>query len=870
MPQKDSSKSCGCFGSLFGKKPSGSGKGKNPSGRSRIIRAASNHLLSSSKKKSGSPKKAQASTNGVVQKSDGVADKLITTSELQNKIISFRELLNLPHCISSLTIIELVKDTVKELHNLHPDVVQCGSVSDSGAMPKAINELCESIKSLGKHWMQSDEWMVRSKNDDEANGDLERHALDLLDDIINVARVRTFNNKKDTDDDDKEIKEDVDSPSSSYGKSSRRSNFDKERCSSSPTTPTSVLPDFPNNKSAKMDPHVVQVNMVSEVDEDDGHSDKVEGRNKDGNSDGLVRAHMEISVPPSVLKSIVDAENILIPAAASPSSSSERPSISAPIISPPQQLLVSEESQPPPPPGGKLEISPPPPPPPPPPPLPLDLSVGENDTTTPEPPPPPPPPSMATSNTTSQSDPPPPPHSPAPPPPPPPEKPSMASSDDSSPPQQAPLTTPSPRSPAISSPPRMTPGPPPPPPAPAASGSNPPPATSALPPLPPSAPGNAMPASLGSHPPPPPPTTSGNIPPPPPSFKGSMPAAPPAASGSLPPPPPASSGGSVPAPLPPGRQGKGGAPPPPPAVGGSGKLLRKSVSKLKRSSQMGCLYRQLKAKVEGSNSKATGKSPQKKGSKVGASGGNGKQGLGMADALAEMTKRSSYFQQIEEDVTKYSDAIKEVKVALASFQTSDMNELIKFHKYVESHLEKLTDETQVLARFEDFPSKKLEGLRMAGALYSKLDTIYTDLQNWKIEPPVNDLLDRVENYFNKIKEEIDALDRTKDDELKKFKSQKIHFDFGILIRIKESMVDVSSSCMELALKEKRETSSSKKNEKKETSSSKKNGKKTDSGKILWKAFQFAFRVYSFAGGQDERAENLTKEIAQQIQAETLH
>lgn len=52
----------------------------------------------------------------------------------------------------------------------------------------------------------------------------------------------------------------------------------------------------------------------------------------------------------------------------------------------------------------------------------------------------------------------------------------------------------------------------------------------------------------------------------------------------------------------------------------------------------------------------------------------------------------------------------------------------------------------------------------------------------------------------KIKEEIDALDRTKDDELKKFKSQKIHFDFGILIRIKESMVDVSSGCMELALK----------------------------------------------------------------------
>lgn len=36
-----------------------------------------------------------------------------------------------------------------------------------------------------------------------------------------------------------------------------------------------------------------------------------------------------------------------------------------------------------------------------------------------------------------------------------------------------------------------------------------------------------------------------------------------------------------------------------------------------------------------------------------------------------------------------------MKTAISSFQTSNMTELLKFHKYVESHLEKLTDETQV-------------------------------------------------------------------------------------------------------------------------------------------------------------------------------
>lgn len=51
-----------------------------------------------------------------------------------------------------------------------------------------------------------------------------------------------------------------------------------------------------------------------------------------------------------------------------------------------------------------------------------------------------------------------------------------------------------------------------------------------------------------------------------------------------------------------------------------------------------------------------------------------------------------------------------------------------------------------------------------------------------------------------IKTDLDALERTKDDECKKFKGHNIEFDFHVLVRIKEAMVDVSSNCMELALK----------------------------------------------------------------------
>lgn len=58
--------------------------------------------------------------------------------------------------------------------------------------------------------------------------------------------------------------------------------------------------------------------------------------------------------------------------------------------------------------------------------------------------------------------------------------------------------------------------------------------------------------------------------------------------------------------------------------------------------------------------------------------------------------------------------------------------------------------SQVLARFEDFPTKKLESLRVAAAMHSKLEGIAYNLEHWKIEAPAEQLLDKVESYFNKV------------------------------------------------------------------------------------------------------------------------
>ncbi|PON84655.1 hydroxyproline-rich glycoprotein family protein [Trema orientale] len=365
-----------------------------------------------------------------------------------------------------------------------------------------------------------------------------------------------------------------------------------------------------------------------------------------------------------------------------------------------------------------------------------------------------------------------------------------------------------------------------------------------------------LPSTLPPPPPPPPELPSNPVAAPSPPFSSPLSVA---AVRPPPPPIPPPKGSAAPLPPPPMAPAKAAMPPPPPPLGATRALRpKKAATKLKRSSHMGNLYRALKGKVEGSSS--NGKQQGKK-SKIGGSTG-GKQG--MADALAEMTKRSAYFQQIEEDVQKHSKSIMEIKAAINSFQTKDMTELVKFQKYVEQHLEKLTDETQVLARFEDFPTKKLESLRSAAALYLKLEETIHKLEKWKVVPPLGQLLDKVESFFNKIKGEIDALERSKDEESKRFQSHNITFDFNILVRIKESMVDVSSSCMELALEEKRKAKAV---ENAETGWSKAEGQGKAHIKMLWRAFQLAFRVYSFAGGQDDRADMLTKQLAHEIETD---
>ncbi|CAI5504670.1 unnamed protein product [Closterium sp. Naga37s-1] len=265
---------------------------------------------------------------------------------------------------------------------------------------------------------------------------------------------------------------------------------------------------------------------------------------------------------------------------------------------------------------------------------------------------------------------------------------------------------------------------------------------------------------------------------------------------------------------------------------------------------------------------------------------------------------SAYFQQIEADVVKHADAIWQAKADLEAFQTTDFEELVAFRAKIESLLQDLTDETQVLQRFEGFPSSKLELLRASASLHSRLSALSRDLlsavpmsNNDRGGTPgagggaagtagaaapasvaaVGVCLDRCERLFDRVRREVEAVERSREEDAKKFAAQRLPYSGGAIERVKAAAVRLSSRLLELSAQE---------SMKLRASVEPVDGRipvasvELVDGRIpvydvprvkaglflLWRCFQFAFRAYNFAGGQDETAEELALIVAKEMEA----
>ncbi|KAF5943760.1 hypothetical protein HYC85_017837 [Camellia sinensis] len=186
-----------------------------------------------------------------VHNSNSATSVFLKMEELRKKILTFRDLIDLPPCVGSASANELVITTVKDLHVLYPNIVPKNSMSEIEGTPinQALASLCQALKSIGDMWMSKDEWVEKSKTvayDKMTSNKLEQHALAMLHDMIKLARERLF----DLMDEDEPVK--VNSPKTgSFGRSLSESSYSENKSPfGSPATPTSVLPVMTTRSAA--------------------------------------------------------------------------------------------------------------------------------------------------------------------------------------------------------------------------------------------------------------------------------------------------------------------------------------------------------------------------------------------------------------------------------------------------------------------------------------------------------------------------------------------------------------------------------------------------------------------------------------------
>ncbi|CAH8372089.1 unnamed protein product [Eruca vesicaria subsp. sativa] len=747
--------------------------------------------------------------------------------QLRKKIITFRGIIDLPLLTDHLSITNLVTRTMEDLHELCPDIVDSSRLLDikhAADTDKLLDQFYNALKSIGDSWIDDHEWIIKSKyrNSNSLKKNLSDRLVEkvigALDVLIKSMNERLNMTEINSDEEKKNVTTTL--PSKPVRKQ--------------PVTPSKVgdfaisVSSFPRNvrmqglvKLSSID--VKRLSIQKSVCQD-------EAQRNGGDNESVSVKEKQKSVTERIVKMEKAKETILeeqdsVKICSKGLKKSESVTESLALTTPHSvnAALPPPQKHPlPPPPGAAAPLPPPPG-------VKICPEGSEKSESVTE--------SLALTT----------PHS---------------VNAALPPPRPFPVSaTKGPAAPLPPPPGSATPLPPPPgyaaplPPPPGCAAPLPPPPGCAAPLPPPPGAAALLPPPPGAAALLPPPPGDAALLPPPPGAAALLPPPPGAAASLLPPPFPMAPGkapGASPLPLPPGK-GAGGAPPPPFRLG-----AKKATSKLKRSTHVGELFRFLRGKIEGKDPK-TRSGGRKVG--IGNAPSGGKQG--MAEALAEITKKSAYFQQIEADVEMYMKAINDLKTEITNFKSKDMAELQKFHLYIESVLEKLTDETKVLARCEGFPDSKLEAIRMAAALYSKLQGMIKELKNWKIESPAEQLFDKTERYFAKIRKEIDTLEQTRAEDEKMFKKHNIHFDFGLLIQIKELMVDISSGCMELALKEKREAKNA--TESRGGKQCRIKNKTVGWAKTLWRAFQFSFGVYTFAGGQDDRADKITRELGNELE-----
>jgi len=228
--------------------------------------------------------------------------------------------------------------------------------------------------------------------------------------------------------------------------------------------------------------------------------------------------------------------------------------------------------------------------------------------------------------------------------------------------------------------------------------------------------------------------------------------------------------------------------------------------------------------------------------------------------MAEFIGRSKYFMQIQTELEQYSDLLADLKTRISIFTAKDTPSLIEMYKHVDDALSKLTDESRALKTVPDWPYTRLAELRVAGSRSIKLMDLCKEMENWSERPKtqrVEDYVASIVKYFDRLKRMMEELERSHEDDERRFKLANIFFDFRLMTRLKHSTLLLSRCVLRSVIQEAHKGNISEKGAAADVES----WKLAETKALLWNAVQFSSRVYSFAGGTDDDTVGLVKSVA---------
>jgi len=161
--------------------------------------------------------------------------------------------------------------------------------------------------------------------------------------------------------------------------------------------------------------------------------------------------------------------------------------------------------------------------------------------------------------------------------------------------------------------------------------------------------------------------------------------------------------------------------------------------------------------------------------------GSGGTVIKKGEMLDELRGKSSYHAQLKMEVEKYGPMLLQLGEEIESYKPKTMEKLVKFLPKVESALDALTNERDVLKNVPSWPEKRMDVLREAVSLYTEITSIHTLLKDWEVDIiPDDTFYTKSLEVYSRTTRRLDQIKNEYDRNLQKFEAQQLPWDKHIL------------------------------------------------------------------------------------------